>query len=536
MYKVILVDDEIFTRKGLIKLIDWEACGYQIVEEADNGEDALELIKNLQPDLVITDIRMPVLDGLELIKSISTESDICPAFIIISGYDDFSYAQKAVRYGVHDFILKPIDEIEFTETLLTLKDKLERDREDRSLQENLLSGAMIERIILDNPDNVFISEWEERLMLSDRDGLYYMFAELNDIHLWKESSTVPNLPRFKEILQQTLQKMTGGSQPFYLHEHRNRIGFIVPDSVLFQSSQGQIQRFAESLLEMLVSQYDCRIFLYAGCKVGRLADIRESYKCAKEALQYKYVHDDKSIVIYDGDTMQALQYMSLDERLYSQLIEQIEESAFEELTLTIDEIFRHFCEKAYAPEAVKMNIHQCVTGVVRIIHEMNGEERGVNTLAMLLDWHDLNLSLSELKRIFTRFATESGCYIASLRKDQQSGDIQKIRSYIEAHYQENISLKMIAAQFYINPVYLGQLFKKTYGVYFNDFLQHLRINEAKKLLRQTDLRIYEVAERVGFGNSDYFVTKFEKIENLTPSEYRHSLNKGDSPRGRSNET
>lgn len=535
MYKVILVDDEMFTRKGLIKLIDWEACGYEIVEEADNGEDALELIKNIQPDVVITDIRMPVLDGLELIRRVSMESIMSPVFIIISGYDDFNYAQKAVRYGVHDFILKPIDEIEFTETLLTLKDKLQRDQQDRSLQENLLSGAMIERLILENPDNVFVSEWEERLMLREMDGLYYMFAELNDIHLWKEPSTIPSLPRFKEILQQTLQKMTGGGQPFYLHEHRNRIGFIVPDSIL-QSFQGEILIFVESLLETLASQYDCRIFLYAGCKVGRLADIRESYKRAKEALQYKYVHDDKSIVIHDGDTMQVLQYISMEDKLYAQLIEQIEESASEKLTFTIDEIFNHFREKAYAPEAVKMNIHQCVTGVVKIISDMDGEEGEVATLAMLLDWHDLNLSLSELKRIFTTFATESGRYIASLRKDQQNSDIQKIRSYIEAHYHENMNLKLIASQFYINPVYLGQLFKKTYGVYFNDFLQQLRINEAKKLLRQTDLRIYEIAERVGFGNSDYFVTKFEKIENVTPSEYRNSLTKGDSPRGRLNET
>ncbi|MNP16727.1 Bifunctional transcriptional activator/DNA repair enzyme AdaA [compost metagenome] len=88
----------------------------------------------------------------------------------------------------------------------------------------------------------------------------------------------------------------------------------------------------------------------------------------------------------------------------------------------------------------------------------------------------------------------------------------------------------------MNPVYLGQLFKKTYGIYFNDFLQQLRIHEAKRLLRQTDLRIYEVSERVGFGNRDYFVTKFEKMEGVTPSVYRHRLNKGGSPKGQLNET
>ncbi|MCL6458293.1 MAG: response regulator transcription factor [Gorillibacterium sp.] len=526
MFKVILVDDEMFTRKGLMKLIDWEACGFQVVEEADNGEDALEVIRRIQPELVVTDIRMPVLDGLELIRRVTEGRVANPVFIILSGYDDFNYAQRAVRYGVHDFILKPIDELHFTETLQGLSYKLTRDRADNSLKNNLLTGAMIETLILDNPDDAFLAEWEERLMLKQENGLYYMFAEMNDVHLSCKGETSLSLSKFKEILQRNLQRVTGGEQPFYLHEHRNRIGFIVPDSTL-QPFQGEIMTFAESLLQQLKSECDCRIFLYAGSKVGCLADIRDSYRSAKEALQYKYVHDDMGIVIHDGRPMQALQYISLDDKLYSQLAEQIEEMASEKLKNTIGQIFATFRDKRYAPEAVKMNIHQCVTIIVKIIHEMDGNEHEISTLGMLLDWHDLNLSLSELRSIFTSFAEESGRYIADLRKKQQSGDIQKIRSHIEAHYQEMISLKSIAALFYINPVYLGQLFKKTYGLYFNDFLQQLRINEAKRLLRQTDLWIYEVAERVGYNNRDYFVTKFERLEGTTPSEYRNGLTKSE---------
>ncbi|MBW7459667.1 response regulator, partial [Paenibacillus sepulcri] len=165
MYSVILVDDEVFTRKGLMKLIDWEACGFQVVDEADNGEDALELIRRLRPDLVITDIRMPVLDGMELIRRIVEENEASPVFIIISGYDDFKYAQQAVRYGVHDFIVKPIDEHEFSDALRKLNDRLGRLREERVRHDRLLSGAMIESLILGEADDSFIAEWEQRLML-----------------------------------------------------------------------------------------------------------------------------------------------------------------------------------------------------------------------------------------------------------------------------------------------------------------------------------------------------------------------------------
>ncbi|WP_324617828.1 response regulator [Cohnella cholangitidis] len=207
-HSAILVDDEVFTRKGLKKLIDWEACGFRIVDEADNGEDALELIGRVRPDLVITDIRMPVLDGLELIRRIVEEKDARPAFIIISGYNDFKYAQQAVRYGVHDFILKPIDELEFTHTLLKLNERLKREREKHLRNERLLTGAMIESLILGEADDAFVAEWERRLMLRPHDRLFYMFAELNDNHQWRPTSEQVSQARFKELVQLALGRVT----------------------------------------------------------------------------------------------------------------------------------------------------------------------------------------------------------------------------------------------------------------------------------------------------------------------------------------
>lgn len=140
LHSAILVDDEVYTRKGLMKLIDWEACGFQIVGEADNGEDALELIKRVQPALVITDIRMPVIDGLELIRQITMENIVSPTFIIMSGYNDFNYAQQAMRFGVHDFVVKPIDDIEFSQILTKLNEKLKLKQDE---QEKRISSSAV---------------------------------------------------------------------------------------------------------------------------------------------------------------------------------------------------------------------------------------------------------------------------------------------------------------------------------------------------------------------------------------------------------
>ncbi|MFC5470841.1 response regulator [Cohnella suwonensis] len=523
LHRAILVDDEIFTRKGLMKLIDWPACGFEIVDEADNGEDALELIGRVKPDLVITDIRMPVLDGLELIRRVALELDFSPAFIIVSGYNDFAYAQQAVRYGVHDFILKPIDEVEFEAALRQLNDRLRRDRENRERNDRLSTGAMIDSIILGEADEEAVAKWERRMLLRPGDRLFYLFAELNDNYSWKSSGERISHARFKEFVHQALAAISDDDRTIHVHEHRNRIGILLSDRDL-EGFGGEMEPFAAKLRMELVDRAGEGVFLFVGSPAGYLSDIRYSYATAKEALLYKFVHDDSRIVVYDKVKSDRLNDFGIDPERLNRFIEQLEEQRTDEVKATVEGWFREFRDKRYAPEAVKMNIHQCVLGVTKTIRGMDGDERTLASLAPIVEWHDLNLSIGEIKRLFEAFVEESQNFIAELRKAQMKGGINKIRAYIETNYSSNISLKSIAALFFINPVYLGQLFKKTYGVYFNDFLLHIRVNEAKKLLRQSaDMRIYEIAERVGFSNADYFVTQFEKIEHMTPTEYRNKL-------------
>ncbi|MNW23539.1 putative response regulatory protein [compost metagenome] len=520
--RAILVDDEVFTRKGLLKLVDWTACGFEIVEEADNGEDALEIIERLQPDVVITDIRMPVLDGLELIRRVKSQGTANPYFMIVSGYDEFNYAKQAVRFGVHDFILKPIDEAELSDALVRLSTRLAEEREARHRTNQLLSGSLMESLIMGEADSGLLREWESRLQLQSSERLYYVFVEMNDHDFIRPTVEDKSAGEaLKAEVELACREIIGTDHPLYLHEHRNRIGVIVPERMLM-SIDGHLQAFA-SQVQRLLSREKRRLLLYFSKPVLGLDEIQQAYASAKEALQYKYVYDECGIVVFEDATKLELHYMGLEESLYTKLLEQIEELHFEQLEQTIHELFRSFQSKLYAPEAVKTAINQCVLGVVRVLNRMGGQQDQLASLEAMMIWHDHNLSLRELKRLFTAFAVESAHYIAQLRREQQKGGIGQIRAYIETHFHHIISLKSIAAKFYMNPVYLGQLFKKTYGVYFNDFLLQLRVSEAKRLLRQTDLRIYEIAGRVGFANPDYFVTQFEKMERSTPTEYRTRL-------------
>ncbi|WP_141503128.1 response regulator transcription factor [Paenibacillus luteus] len=365
MHSVIIVDDELFFRKGLVGMIDWEGNGYQVIGEAANGEDALVMIRDKKPDLVITDIQMPVLDGLALIQA-AEEEKLDTEFVIISGHTDFRYAQQAVRFGVLDYVLKPIDEADLVNALVKLHDKLE-----------------------------------------------------------------------KKIQPQARKRML--------------------------MSQKQIETFLR------------------------------------------------------GES-------TLDDDLSCKLVEAVEENDAYHIRLVVDRIFSEFSEKRFSPEEIQTGIVQCVLMICKSIRSMEGDETELTSFESLINWYHHNVTLDEIKRLFNEFLFEAGDLINRLYRTYGKGRIHKIKTYIDQNYSKNISLRIIAGQFYFNPAYLGQLFKKNYGMYFNQYLQQLRITEAKKLLRMKDLRIYEVAERVGFNNSDYFVTQFDKLERMSPSEYRNQWN------------
>jgi two-component system response regulator YesN len=520
MYSVILVDDEVFSRIGLRNLIDWKACGFDVTGEADNGEDALALVRRDKPDLVITDIRMPVMDGLELIRRVREDESVSDTeFIIISGYDDFAYAQKAVRYGVVDFILKPVDDGELERVLKELANKLDRNKLERQRQSLLLNEQMVSALIRGDAPETETAKWAESQGYRPDDVFRYLLVEVNDLHPWQEKEGPPP-EAVRQIIREEGKALMGGDRFPHVHPHAKRFGLIVPES-RFSDPDG-LDRFAQHLQERLGSRLEAPVYLFFSDAVQGLAGLKDAYQTANAAALHKYACDSR-ILFHDRLPDEPLNYMNLDPALFRQLNERVEEGDEESLRAAIDDFFNRFRELRLAPEAVKLAVHASVSDVLNHIRRIGIEDAELEHLPPMLGWQDLSLTPEELKRLFANFMMECADKISARRKDSIKGSMQKIKEYIEAHYHENISLKSIAATFYTNPVYLGQLFKKTYGMYFNEFLLSIRIREAKKLLRRTDLRIYEIASRVGFNNADYFVTQFEKIENMTPTEYRNKL-------------
>lgn len=521
VHKVLLVDDEIFARQGLKALIDWQGCGYEIADEADNGQDAFELIRRNKPDLVVTDIRMPVLDGLGLIQRTIEELPHRPSFIIISGYDDFKYAQQAVRFGVHDFILKPIDEVVLKETLVRLDRKLNEAKREAQRRERLQVSEKFVALIQGTLGAEEIAECRRLFGIPPGSKLCYVLVEINDVHPWSGDKSRLTREEICAQVRRCLAQINPELSDVYLHEHRNRIGMMIALDHLRYG--GDIDGFIAELQRQLMKALNNTVYVYAGAAVPGLEQLAEAFRTAKDAQQYKYVNSGRMTVNYERVRELPLNFEDLDSALCNRLVEHVEEMDEEGILRDIAEIFQEFERKRYAPEAIKLGIHKCVSGIVGSIRRMEIDEQAVASLEPIISWQDYNLSPGEIRRLLAAFARECARLAGQRRKENLKGGIQKIKAYIEAHYTENISLKSIAARFYMNPVYLGQLFKKTYGMYFNEFVLGLRINEAKRLLRQTDMRVYEIALQVGYGSADYFVTLFEKMEGMSPSEYRNRM-------------
>ncbi|MCZ0704288.1 two-component system response regulator YesN [Natronobacillus azotifigens] len=509
MNRVVLVDDEQFVRKGIRALVNWEKIKYQVVGEASNGEDALEMILKQKPDVVLTDIRMPIYDGLKLINFVKQKSTHVPKFVIVSGYNDFKYAQRAVRMGVTDFILKPIDKKELENTFLSLTEVIEQERMKEQLNKRFLNTSLFQRIVMEREEP---KPKEITLLVGDsQTNICYVIVDIRDYLNW-------------ELIEQDLIKAITsfiGDEQIFIHPiERGEFGVVFREQHLPNHFNG-LSPFLLRFKKHIEKEINKKIFLFAGELNKGFEGLRASYQSARIASDRRYsqLHDDPLVFQKRFEEEEGqLKYQYID-----QILEKIEENNIDMIHQLVDEWVRDVVTISASMESVKMfifHLEKELKGAIRRVTDEGDEETRLGSLTAVCEEKK---TLAELKDAMKIYVISAGKLLCQLNKEKHSGDIYKVKNYIDKHYKENLTLKKIANEFYMNPVYLGQLFKKNHGTYFKDYLLNVRMEKAKQLLRQTDLRIYEVADQIGFSSPDYFVVQFEKKEGMTPSNYRQRI-------------
>ncbi len=519
MYRVMIVDDEYYVRKSIQNRVHWDGLACTIVAEAENGGQAFDLIGQIKPDIVLVDIMMPEMDGLELIRR-ARETSPETQFAILSGYDDFLYTREAIKLQVTDYIKKPVDIEELEATVRAMIRTIEANRQTKQRMEDLvgqvqdLSGMKIERALNDacgSPEGYRALE----SLLQDGPYAWVLLFLAPVLPHSGAGSDQGELNSLKEELVVFLRgAMAGAVYAAVSDADAHEIRVLVPGPSLHA-----VQKAADELGQYLKS--------HPAASRGRRVSLAYSQTTSLPGLyeQYGYTLRLLKSKIFTGQAG-GLKPPALDETTaVFALLENVKRCLaarqFKRLGPILNQLFS---EKTVTSVQLLEDILFHLYGLAR--------EYAGRCKEQLPEEHDLKLtgshsllyydSLAELMEQTRDLLLMVFCEGSPIDDDEITLQVKK---YIEEHYAENITLKSVADLFYLNASYLSSLFKGKTGGNFNKYLTTIRINHARTLLTSLDMPVNDIAAVTGYNDPNYFSKAFKKRTGKTPSEYREGLKK-----------
>lgn len=521
MWKMIIADDEFVIRNGLKKLLDWDAFDIRIVGEAEDGEALLAQIKEQRPHLVVTDIRMPDLTGLDVIRRCQGMQD-APKFIFISGYEEFSYAKAAVRYGAVDYLLKPVA------------------AEDLK---NAVKKAVAQ--LVDNQTvNMFREDTNElqQVFWNMNDGYEYAKEELYQ-RFAKEELSVENCffvgVCFSLIEDDRLKEMMSYEQRGLLRfgvynriteEFRSRrLGFLLKKEEYIcdvmavipkEHESGYVETLLMPVFDKLQREAGVLLCMGVGEPVENIGQWKLSHKSAKFACELYYFREESVIDITKVDREYTVSFDDFNE---------LSELAFCQITAkdsgaldTIGKCLDSIQEIHYGNRYAAVNRVLIFTGT--LLEKL---------FAVRLVEGDFTARQNELQEVIRYLPTYGRVRtwlleyyrwmlgdLYSDRGHKTTGEMVNVQNYIRQHYNEDLSLKVLAEVACVSPTYFSALFKKETGENYKGYVTRIRMEEALKLVMNTDLKTYEIAEAVGYNNVRRFVDAFKSRYRISPMDYR----------------
>ncbi|MHA6532475.1 response regulator transcription factor [Paenibacillus sp. BAC0078] len=515
MYKLLLVDDERLILEGISQVVDWEKAGTELAGTARNGLEALEKIEALAPDIVITDISMPGLDGLGLVERCS-EKFPAIKFIMLTGYKDFDYACTAMQHGVKHYLLKPCNEQQIHEALIELVKELdERKSRERFVTE------MKHRLtkVLPHVKEQFLKEWISNKTYGSYDLDYYqeLFGtRLDDksvrlilLHLegsfeYEHLFALQNIA--KDMLSEVLLSTTIGSHVLILLEQPEDGG----------QQADLLERIAE-VKEIFHNFYKIHVTI-AVSDQGRMIHSRSLYRQTLQCLNHRFYLEEGSLITgsdIPADELSGKNEIDLEEEQICLLIKAGDQNAVE---AELERLFGVLSEQRFDINVTRSYVLQLYSAMIRLCIP---EERSTFTsgLAELAELGNLSSLKAFVKKEAGRLTQMYDRHFVT----RQSSIVDKMLRIIEEDYcNSELSLSSVAAEMlYMNPDYLGKIFKKVTGEKFSNYVTHYRIGKASEhIIRSGDVKVFELAELYGFGgNAQYFSQVFKKVTGRTPTDF-----------------
>lgn len=531
MLKVFLVEDEFVVREGIKNSVDWESHGYEFCGEAGDGELALPMIQKLKPDIVITDIRMPFMDGLTLSKLIKKEMPWIE-IIILTGYEEFEYAKEGIKIGVAEYLSKPISGQELLREMDALTIKIEEKQKERRIREMYIREMeenfrterkkLFQSLVTGDKSAAELLEMADKLDI-DISSMWY------NIVLLKTQSMEHAYNEYSNSLVEIERELGSlDNEAHIVAFDRNLEG----KALLFKAdSREELWTFQDNYLERmkeLLAEYeDIRYFGGIGMPVNRLRELPVSFEKASRAFAHRYLV--KESVILSSEEIEQIGYVekeefsmsSVDLRRFDRgkIREFLKLGEKEEAVYFVEEFFNDLGSNAMKStmfrQYIAMDLYFSVCEFLEELQLGRDEiEPPDNALGAMQSGES---AMEYVVRIVEK-ALELREKTASGRNRDIVGEVIH---YIENHYgDEELSLNLLASHVNFSPNYLSMIFSQQTGQPFIKYLTDYRMGKAKELLRCTGKRSSEISSEVGYKDSHYFSYLFKKTQGMTPTQYR----------------
>lgn len=522
MLKVILVDDEPYILQGLKVIIDWEGEGFSIEHVFSNGADALKYLTDNEVDLVISDIKMPEMTGLELLEIVKKEKISDAEFVLLTGYDDFTYTQQAIRNGCLDYILKPVNEEDLVAVLRKVSNKNRESvllRKDREKLEDAYLSRIVRHLVNDKYSEEDIDYLKEHLQLSGE--LRFIDIEYIDRDMETDEDNKDDyyLSALQKRLYYTCREVLKDNAnhftiDFSYDEDNYNVGFLYCTNMASIRGMGE-DDFLKDLMRKISALTNNPVRFLCGKKVSDISSLSESYRTCRSLMSITGFHTTKRLYIYEEADVTHGNF-ALCKNTIDEIVGAIERNDVNLIDSSIDKLY----EELQGKEGSDLNINYLLFQLIHLASEQDDSVNQEEIIQYISEQTSEKSFVRGGSEHFKKFAKEYAVYLTELRKSISHGLLSEVEADIRKNYADNISLKDLGDKYHINSSYLGQLFKKKYGTSFKNYLTNYRIREAAKLIVTTDKKINRIAEDVGYKDSDYFISKFIEIMGCTPSKYR----------------
>jgi two-component system response regulator YesN len=539
LLKVLIVDDDAVARTHLKTLIDWEKNGYVVCGEAQNGMNAIHLIRESLPDIVVTDMSMPVMNGVALIEYIA---DNHPAIntIALSGYDDFDYVRQSMKYGAVDYLLKyRLSSESLLAVLSAARDSILRDRDagarKQLMQERLSAGStalkkdFIRRLLFDDTKDIPSLQQEINLLGLELDtrNLAVVAFEIDDYQMLQEKFTRKEMGTIlSSIEDMTVQILKDSGKSVASHIDKGKFviifsfGSIHSDLFIYNQMLTSVDRIKVSIKRYL----NITASFSVGKLLNNIAEIGRYYQEADLALRDKFYKGKDNILRESSIQKAGKKFTNLDIQDEKCILHALKAMDRKKLSEHVDRVFEKMLENEPDYKSTQMICVELINILNRVAREISidigeiytdedipyDEMKKYETISDVKQWI-LHIYLKLIDRI----------ELFQLRSDY-SDNITKSMEYIHKNFKRNISLNDVADYIGVNSSYLSRTFKEECGKGFVEYLNFVRVEYVKRMLGDGHARLKDTAVEAGFNNYTYFFKVFKSLTGMTPAEYENS--------------